>query len=437
MFGSFLRCLLFAGLCLSDPPKFSQKQFVFEDEGSAVLRRFNVTSPAQLEKTLNKALTHGLDVWHATPDHVDIYFPSNATRSPIKLPFEDFPVLDSKPSQAVNVTDWNTSFSNSTFHSSYHPLPEIQDFIFALADEHPDLMEVISIGRTAEQREMAALKISNKTPPPGGKNSASARQKGAVVIMGAQHAREWIAVSTALYLAHGLVADPTEHYSLNGLLHKHDFYIIPVANPDGYQYTWTSDRFWYKTRQHLSPGDKCIGIDMNRNWGYKWKPTSEDSAGACGNWYAGSRPFQTPETNNIANFVWTLPHLRVFLDLRSYGQMVSSPYSFSCKRVPKDAEDQLEAASGAASAIGRVHAVPYTIGSLCSQLYAAPGNAIDWMYQRRGIKYSYAVHLRDTGTYGFSLPPEWIRPVGEETSRLVQYLANFIVTRSAQPEPKY
>ena len=24
-----------------------------------------------------------------------------------------------------------------------------------------------------------------------------------------------------------------------------DFYIIPVANPDGYQYTWTSDRFWY------------------------------------------------------------------------------------------------------------------------------------------------------------------------------------------------
>jgi len=121
----------------------------------------------------------------------------------------------------------------------------------------------------------------------------------------------------------------------------------------------------------------------------------------------------------------------VFLDLRSYGQMISSPYSFSCKRKPKDAEDQLEAASGAASAISRAHAVPHTTGRLCSQLYSAPGNAIDWMYQRRGIKYSYALHLRDTGTYGFELPPEWIRPVGEETSKMVEYLANFIVTGPA------
>jgi len=111
--------------------------------------------------------------------------------------------------------------------------------------------------------------------------------------------------------------------------------------------------------------------------------------------------------------------------------MISSPYGFSCKRVPKDAEDQLEAASGAASALTRVHAVPYTVGRLCSQLYKAHGNAVDWMYQRRGIKYSFAVHLRDTGTYGFSLPSEWIRPVGEETSKMVGYLASFLKSRPA------
>jgi len=100
-------------------------------------------------------------------------------------------MLNFQPAQAVNVSTWNTSLSTSAFHSSYHPLPEIQDFISDLIDEHPDLMELVSIGRTAEQREMTALKISDaKKSIPDGKNGASLRQKGAVVIMGAQHARE-------------------------------------------------------------------------------------------------------------------------------------------------------------------------------------------------------------------------------------------------------
>ena len=28
----------------------------------------------------------------------------------------------------------------------------------------------------------------------------------------------------------------------------------------------------------------------------------------------------------------------------------------------------------------------------------APGNVVDYMYAKAGIKYAYAVHLRDTGT---------------------------------------
>jgi len=56
MFGTTLRCILFAGLCLSDPSSFAGDQVALEAEGSPVLRRFNVTSPTQLEKALGKAL---------------------------------------------------------------------------------------------------------------------------------------------------------------------------------------------------------------------------------------------------------------------------------------------------------------------------------------------------------------------------------------------
>ncbi len=78
------------------------------------------------------------------------------------------------------------------------------------------------------------------------------------------------------------------------------------------------------------------------------------------------------------------------------------------------------------------------------------------MYKKAGIKYSYSVHLRDTGTvrpipsgalpatmsmtrtfqYGFNLPAEWIRPVGEETAAMIRSLAEFITKPKRTCRPR-
>jgi hypothetical protein len=61
---------------------------------------------------------------------------------------------------------------------------------------------------------------------------------------------QWIATATSLYLTHALVTHPSanasepDNGSLSWLLDKFDFYIVPAPNPDGYDYTWESDRFW-------------------------------------------------------------------------------------------------------------------------------------------------------------------------------------------------
>ena len=74
--------------------------------------------------------------------------------------------------------------------------------------------------------------------------------------------------------------------------------------------------------------------------GYKWKaksrlpsianstnefalfsPGKGMDADPCSTWYPGHRPFEAPEVNNIANYIQTLPDLKAFIDLRSYGQM--------------------------------------------------------------------------------------------------------------------
>lgn len=44
--------------------------------------------------------------------------------------------------------------------------------------------------------------------------------------------------------------------------------------------------------------------------------------------------------------------------------VVSSPYSYNCKRIPKDAEDQIEAAMGAAKAIKNAHGTAFTVSEL-------------------------------------------------------------------------
>ncbi|KAK0199600.1 peptidase M14 [Desarmillaria ectypa] len=391
-------------------------------------------------RVVNELQQFDVDIWQVTPKLVDIYTPLLGPGLPEALraiPSTSTPIYHQDISyQPRQVEPWNlASLQNTTFHNAYHPLYEIDDFVYQLAEQHPSTVSVIHLGHSGQGREMRGLKISSG---PTGVKMAEYRkdvdpsQKLGFVITGAQHAREWIATAAALYIAHALVANSSEKYSLSPLLDTYDFYVVPAPNPDGYDFTWESDRFWYKNRQVMDPNAKCVGLDMNRNWGYKWKSNvkyfrkPKTPVDPCSHWFPGHRPFEAPEVNNLANFITTLPNLLAFVDLRSYGQMISSPYSYSCKRVPKDAEDQIEAATGAAYALKLAHGATFTIATLCESLYRAPGNIVDWMYARAGIKYSYAVHLRDTGTYGFSLPPEWIRPVGEETGKMVKYLADFI-----------
>jgi len=444
-----LLCLscLWLGLCLS----VSYALFVSQDRQNVLQVVPNPDShvgilatiserldgEVDLESTLLVAEAANADVWRITRSEVDLYFPS--VEEYLSSPFNDASIPHNTTriplSDTIRPTSWFsswnlTSLANTTFHAEYHPLYEIEDFVQAMADAYPNLVQVVNIGHSAEGREMAAMRISK----PGKK----AKAKPGFVLTGAQHAREWVATSTVLYLTHALVASSPEQYAMSSLLDLYDFYIVPVPNPDGYVYTWEHDRFWYKNRQIIGPNEKCVGIDMNRNWGHKWKaradfPTLTTSkkpktpTDPCTPWYPGHRAFESPEVNNIANWITTLPALKAYLDLRSYGQMLSTPFAYSCKKTPKDAEDQIEAAHGAARAIRLAHGTSFTTGSLCSMLYKAPGNVVDWMYAKAGIKYSYAVHLRDTGTYGFALPAEWIRPVGEETANMVQFLAEFIM----------
>ncbi len=154
---------------------------------------------------------------------------------------------------------------NSTFHADYHSSGEISTFLQELANAFPETTSLFQFGTSFEGRPLEGVKIAKSEP---------GQQLRIFVIIGPQHAREWIAASTSLYLAHALSVDPSEQhrehagFTLRHLLDLYEFHIIPNPNPDGYEYTRTNDRLWYKNRQIISHDGKidCTGIDMDSNW---------------------------------------------------------------------------------------------------------------------------------------------------------------------------
>lgn len=128
------------------------------------------------------------------------------------------------------------------FFEKYQRLHDIYVFMEELVWRRPYLASLITIGTTHEGREIKGLVIST-TP----KNSTIV-SKPQIVYNGGQHAREWIGVAVQCYFMQRLTIGYErieDEEQIHALLDKFDITVIPVLNPDGYEYTHTKDRMWY------------------------------------------------------------------------------------------------------------------------------------------------------------------------------------------------
>src|SRR4029450_12339336 len=112
-------------------------------------------------------------------------------------------------------------------------------------------------------------------------------------VNGCQHAREWIAVMTPMYVADALVREYGRDARITAALDRVDFYIVPVTNPDGFEFTYTpppvGDRMWRKNRRNN--GNGSFGVDLNRNWSVDWGGPNSTSTSPSSETYIGTGPF--------------------------------------------------------------------------------------------------------------------------------------------------
>ncbi|KAJ3643793.1 hypothetical protein Zmor_026481 [Zophobas morio] len=293
----------------------------------------------------------------------------------------------------------------------YHNLADIYDYLHYLEATFPKLCTVITIGNSVEARPIKLLRISNRNP-----------NNKAMFVEGGIHAREWISPASVTYIIHQLISNYDNEPSY---IKNLDWYFVPVLNPDGYTYTYNVDRLWRKNTAK-SMTSNCIGVDLNRNWGYDWS-NNGSSNDPCSNLYSGRKPFSEPETASVAKFFINNPNIQWvgYLAVHSYGQYIVYPWG-SPDRVIEDHKELNDLGSQAAKMIIEGGGESYTVGPIGTTVYAAFGSSTDWARGGEAIKFSFTIELGDYGKYGFLLPARFIKPSSDEVLILVRIIAQAV-----------
>ncbi|KAJ8712407.1 hypothetical protein PYW07_005249 [Mythimna separata] len=292
----------------------------------------------------------------------------------------------------------------------------IEEFYNFLAEDYSSICKVQTIGYTAENRTIKMINITDGNP----KNKI-------ILITGGSHAREWVSVTSALYILNNIV---TKFDTQSNYIKNKNWLIIPVMNPDGYAYTHTVDRLWRKNRRNFT---RCNGVDINRNFDSDWGIVGITQSDECKVTYSGPYAFSERETKALRKLIGSLNWKPVaLLDLHSYGNLILFPWS-ARTQATEDFDKHLEVAELMRSAIFKSSKENYTYGATYHKIYPATGTFLDWAYSE-GVVHSYVIEIKDKGKLGFLIPPKEIEDTGKELFAAVRALAKYLNTHKRKTE---
>jgi len=206
-------------------------------------------------------------------------------------------------------------------YSSYN---ECVDFFKFAQTTNPNLFKVESIGKTWEDRDIIAVSIS--------KNIDTHLEKPALFYTGTIHAREWIGIELSLSFAKYILEHIDYDPQLNALLDRSTLYMVPCANPDGFEYSRNHFSFWRKNRRKNADGS--FGVDLNRNFSVGFTPNKDTTS----NVYSGPSAFSEPETAALRDFVESHKNITIALDYHSQGNVFFPAHNF----IHEDAIDAID-----------------------------------------------------------------------------------------------
>ncbi|WP_240776679.1 M14 family metallopeptidase [Nonomuraea basaltis] len=261
-----------------------------------------------------------------------------------------------------------------TVWKSYSEPGGIADQLKAIANANKDVVKLQSIGKSLKGQDILAAKVSTgaRLLPDG--------LKPATLYSATQHAREWISTEMDMRLLKYVIANKAP---LKDLLNKTELWFVPVANPDGYDFTFTEgNRLWRKNLRDVN-GDGQItvgdGVDPNRNFPTNFHYDEEGSSSVpSSDTYRGTGPASEPETKAMDGLLKRVG-FEMQLNYHSYGPLLLYPIGVQIATETAD-NPIYEALTGT----DEKPAVPGFDPDLGAELYTTNGDTNDQAHHQYG-----------------------------------------------------
>ena len=297
-------------------------------------------------------------------------------------------------------------------YTGYLTYPEIEAKIASWKQNYPGLVEVRSLGKTYEGRDIPLVRLSAVSDA-----AADAASTPEVFFLGGIHPREQQPPIGLTHLGDKLLSGYGADPKMTHLLKDRVIWMVPMFNVDGKVYDLahgngtTRGADWRKNRH--PNGNGTIGVDLNRNFSVQWGgdhslnkewATTTDTPGK--NIYEGPAPISEPETQALTRFlVSRRGHVRAFLDLHSPLHFLHGPTYLSG---PEKAHyDSL------LSGMRATEARPYPTNTQ----YADTDAPLTERSGDTGLTFTWAYYTQ--GAYGFNL--EFAAPAAHPTGINARY----------------
>ncbi|PLX01415.1 MAG: hypothetical protein C0595_14865 [Marinilabiliales bacterium] len=270
----------------------------------------------------------------------------------------------------------------------FYTLDEIMSELDDMADMYPNLITtratVSPDTLTHEGRYLYWLKISD--------NPNTDEDEPELLYTGVHHAREPIGAQQMIFYMWHLLENYDSDSHIQTLVDNTEMYFIPIVNPDGYEqnyFTHPNGGGMWRKNWRLND-DGSYGVDINRNYGYKWGYDDNGSSPyTTEETYRGPSAFSEPETKNVRDFC-NEHEFKLALNYHSYSNMLLYSWGWT----PDLPEDNALFSSFASLMTAENN---YTTGPANTTIYDVNGDSNDWMYGEQNTKDKIYAYVPEVG----------------------------------------